>query len=314
LLPKVVSFQHDNDVIFDSDRDYSSGLFLRVKNWGAFGQLANAITALFVPQDKRHLYRSSFGLLIGQEIYTPMITDRLDFVPYERPFAGWLYIGAEYELASPTWHITATARLGYTGRWTLAQELQQAWHGVIYLFYQGTSLGRGWGYQLPTEVTFQANLNAKWYLFQLTDRGNKYMEFGLEAELAVGNVFVHPEVKLLWRFGWLPRRANDRGVKTWESKPDKPEKLTRNNWSFQFFFEPFARLVVRNLFLDGLAFTESHRIPRYPGVIGFEGGFDWRLDWFRLRLGVVWQTLDAPYALRVYQDHKFFRLTFAYEG
>lgn len=313
FLPQALSIQHDNDVIFNSDSDYSSGLFIRVTNWGQLKHAARGLTRLLFPKDQQHTLQSSLSWFLGQDIYTPMITDRPDFVPYERPFSGWLYTGLEYQVQGPRWGLNLRIRLGYTGRYTFAQDIQQGLHKFIYLFYDGISLSRGWDFQLPHEFTFQSSVTWEVYLLEAFSGGSKYMDLTVRTELALGTVFVYPELRVLWRVGWLDRRPHAAPIWSVHSKAGKASSPSHRGWSLAFFVEPFARLVIRNLFLDGLLFRKSHHIERYPAVGGFEAGLNWRAGHFRLRLGIVIQSLDAPFALRVYKDHKFFRLLVAYE-
>lgn len=321
-LPRTISLQHDNDVIFFvyskefnmlalSDRDYSSGLFLSCQNWGKLRDLGEAITHWLFGTQKSALY--AFGLSLGQEIYTPLHVEVDDFVPFERPFAGWLYLQAHYTAILPKWRIFARLKLGFIGRYSFAEDVQRGFHALLRAINQETTDVKGWNYQLPHEPTLQLHLRAEWPLFQLLAKQEKHMQLLIGAELAAGNVLVHPELRLRWEFGWLPRRSNDTHITTFQTSPKPPTKATPRNWELRFYVEGFARAVFRNLFLDGSTFVESPRIERYPAVAGVIIGLDWRLHAFRLQVDVVIQTLDAPYALRFFQDHKYFRLQLSYE-
>ncbi|TNE46598.1 MAG: lipid A deacylase LpxR family protein [Deltaproteobacteria bacterium] len=315
LLPRQVSFQVENDFFLGSDRDYSSGLFVRVANWGALGQAALGLTKLMFPGSKPTTHLSSFEILVGQEMYTPLITDRADFVPYERPFAGWLYTGVRYRVRAPVWSLSLELRLGLVGPYSFASHLMQFWHELIKLTSEVTSASRGWAWQLEHEFTVQAIASWDWHILRVLRHQRKHLDLSLRTTLAVGNVWVHPEVKLLWNFGWLPQRVNDNASFTFHTGTTsgkvatKAPPLPRRHWDVYFFFHPFARVVIRNMFVDGLTFIPSPRTERYPGIVGFEAGLDWRVRWFRMRVAAVIHTLDGAYALRDHTNHRYMGIT-----
>lgn len=316
LLPKQVSFQVDNDFFMGTDRDYSSGLFIRVDNWGALGDAADQITRWLFPKANKTTHLSSFGILIGQEMYTPLITDRADFVPYERPFAGWLYAGVRYKIRAPVWSLTLELRLGLVGPYSLASHLMQFWHELIRLSSEITSSSQGWKWQLQHEFTVQALASWDWHILRILRNSRKHMALSLRTTLAVGNVWVHPEIKLLWSFGWLPKRSNDNAsytIRTGKLSPSRTGSTaiasTPPNWNFQFFVQPFARVVIRNMFLDGLTFYPSPSTDRYPVVAGVEAGIDWQVSWFRMKVTAVIHSLDAAYALRDHTHHRYLGIT-----
>lgn len=80
---------------------------------------------------------------IGQNLYTPQNLVAADFIPYDRPYAGWTYLGMTAQRQSAHWTETADVRLGVTGPASLAQDVQSTTHRML-----GRSAPRGWHWQM----------------------------------------------------------------------------------------------------------------------------------------------------------------------
>ena len=86
------------------------------------------------------------SLIVGQNIFTPEDISRQDLILYDRPYAGWLYVGfgliAEREgRFNPV--DTFELDLGVVGPWSLAETVQKNWHEFI-----NTVEPKGWDNQL----------------------------------------------------------------------------------------------------------------------------------------------------------------------
>ncbi len=87
---------------------------------------------------------------IGQNLYTPQNLATADFIPYDRPYAGWTYVGATAQRQSAPWTQTADVRLGVTGPASLGEDVQRITHRML-----GKSAPRGWQWQLRPSVGFE---------------------------------------------------------------------------------------------------------------------------------------------------------------
>ena len=139
---KTVSFAFDNDSFFGTDRDYSSGLFLR---WSSFsGPLPYSLeiaSQLWSPSDIRH--------------FKPM--------PNERPYAGLLALKARTYRQNPTSTYIGNLMLGTVGPNSKAKYGQTFIHTLI-----GSPEPNGWEYQIYNEFVYQAGLDAHRLLFRGT--------------------------------------------------------------------------------------------------------------------------------------------------
>src|ERR1700743_3238185 len=83
----------ENDSFFDeSDRHYTNGLYA---SWtsdtgGDYASLADML--LLAPRGDAARYRH--GLFLGQSMFTPEDLSLKAPDPHDRPYAGWLYLGA----------------------------------------------------------------------------------------------------------------------------------------------------------------------------------------------------------------------------
>jgi hypothetical protein len=82
---------------------------------------------------------------VGQRIYTPR-RDGAEPVPGERPYAGWLYGAWERMTTSPRTRARLRVEAGITGRPSLAEPVQNAFHRLA-----GYQPQLGWKHQLGFE-------------------------------------------------------------------------------------------------------------------------------------------------------------------
>lgn len=81
----------------------------------------------------------------GQRIYTPR-RDAPEPIPGERPYAAWLYAGAELDLGDAARERTASVEVGVTGKPALGEPVQNGAHRLL-----SSEPQRGWAHQLGFE-------------------------------------------------------------------------------------------------------------------------------------------------------------------
>ncbi|HEX2189448.1 MAG TPA: lipid A deacylase LpxR family protein [Longimicrobiaceae bacterium] len=186
--------------------------------------------------------RTWAGLSIGQRIYTPRL-DGPEPVPGERPYAGWLYAGAEVLVTRGGTEHRLAVEVGTTGPAALGEPVQNGFHRLV-----GSTRQEGWDHQLPWEPGVLLRYAAAW------PRELGGMLLRPSAEAGVGTVWTGLAGGLSVRLG-----AEEEGPK-WHA-----EGRVRQEW------------VARNLFLDGSTFRESVRAERRDRVseaaVGLGYGF-----------------------------------------
>lgn len=295
----VFSFYLENDLFYNTDRNYTSGIKLSwvspdLKDFTS----EKCLPALLKPAEQKIrellLLDPFTGALsrnvvvsIGQEIYTPGDRTRRDLIRDDRPYAGWLYLGLGYNKrfrAFSPWveRLDSTElRLGMIGPASFARQAQDLVHDV-----RGFPRFVGWNNQLRNEPGAQLILERK-YKARI-DSGDLIAHFGGSA----GNVATYLNAGLEVRIGvGIP---NDFG-----SSPARPAGNNTAPGTFPAGARPSdsrgahlfaaldARAVARDIFLDGNTFVHSHRVDKRPfvgdlalGAAAFAGG--WKLSFARV--------------------------------
>ncbi len=111
-----VAIQHDNDLYFGTDLYYSAGNFVNY-------------TRVLKPLNKTHERQLKFE--IGQQTFTPSRKSKPDTTRFDRPFAGWLYLSAQYKITSINKSIGLQTEVGLVGPQSLAGNVQKSYHKFI---------------------------------------------------------------------------------------------------------------------------------------------------------------------------------------
>ncbi len=143
--PATVSILFENDIFFDTDRDYTNGVqFAYTTEPDKTPEAAlhwARLFPLFAPTGE---VRTSYAL--GQNIYTPQHTDLFDPPPTERPYAGFLYTSIGFIEKNDTRLDQLQLQLGVVGPASLAEDAQKWVHSILH-----NHKPKGWHTQLRDE-------------------------------------------------------------------------------------------------------------------------------------------------------------------
>lgn len=310
------SFQIENDMFGkgQTDRYYSNGLRLirsqpmralsRIAGdgWLPRYQTATANLVCWIGSCDPAQASAAVDLHGGQSIYTPQNLLRTAAYPYDRPYAGWLYLGLRSHVADRPDASGEASRLqsldiniGVVGPAAGADKVQKAWHKLI-----DATEPTGWNSQLRNEPTLQLSFTS----MRRTALGT-HTDALPYWRLTAGNVFTHVAMGAHVRIGQglggfavfdptpasmpnvLRMRSRDRPVPASRQTPDR-------SWHLFAAFE--ARAVARNLFVDGNTFR-NYPNPSYishrPFVGDFTLGFTIAMtpQW-RLTYGHIWRSRE----------------------
>ncbi|MEW6719505.1 MAG: lipid A deacylase LpxR family protein [Thermodesulfobacteriota bacterium] len=272
----TLSVVFENDVFYNNDRQYTSGLlFLWVPDREASpqGWARKAARLLpWVPENGRFAPGYSFG----QSIFTaknlgapvPFITDR--------PYAGWLYGSAGLNVRSDESFDRFQFFLGAIGPASLAEETQEALHVLL-----GSEKAQGWDFQLGNEPGAFVTYRHGWRGLLAKTMSGKRLDFTPHAGGALGNVFTYGNAGFTVRYGRNlpdddgPPRIQP-GLQGWG------DFSPADGFRWYLYGGVDARAVARDVFLDGNTFRGSRSVEREPLVCDFEAGFV--LAWSRYRL------------------------------
>lgn len=191
--------------------------------------------------------------LIGQDIYTPSHKRIKEVIPDDRPYAGWLFGSVERACVEPSTSTTTTTglALGMVGPSALGKQTQRGFHEIL-----GQFKPVGWDNQIHDEPGVIASWRRD-----------------------------HREVQTL-----LPSLGGAVDVSYWGNLGNVDTSLHLATTSrsrlgpFDTFAGPEVRSVLRNIFLDGNTWRDSHSVGKEYWVAEMSGGLRlnlgrWNITW-----------------------------------
>ena len=283
------SVQYENDLLTPNsgDRYYTSGLQLtslkktepppwlaRVSSWAPFYRQGSQLNLL------------QYNL--GQKIFTPEDITTSELQEDDRPYAGYLYFGIsvlsrfehakDYDVGNQ-FEIT----IGIVGPASLGEKTQKYIHELT-----GSDAPQGWENQLNNELALGLSYSRFW---RITRPLTNNLSFGVNPQVsgALGNVYTYGAGGVMFRFGNdLKRDLNPPTI-----RPGFPgviyfEGIRRSSWYIYLGFE--GRLVLRNIFLDGNTFTDSHSVEKELLVGDMQYGFVYMYSTIRISISNLART------------------------
>jgi lipid A 3-O-deacylase len=289
-----LSVIEENDSFFDSDDHYTQGLRLGYlgpdvgagSGWNepfdALGSLLPVFPANAGERSRR------YALSLGQSMFTPTVisTDTPD--PNDRPYAGWLYVGASLLQDTDRRMLEhLELQLGVVGPAALGKQVQRRWHALI-----GGTEPEGWDSQLENEPGIVLSYERKW---RLTLAGDSTTGVDLIPELgaSLGNIFTYGEAGAMLRFGH--NLEADYGPARIRPALSGTDYFNRDYLDGDFgicgFVGVQGRAIARNIFLDGNSFRSGPSVDKEPLVADLQAGVSvfW-LSGARLDVSVVHRT------------------------
>jgi lipid A 3-O-deacylase len=287
----------ENDLFARTDRNYSNGIKLTwstpltaldgdgyLPNWS--GQIMDRLPWLGATRSQR-----AVSLSLGQNIYTPEKTEREELLENDRPYAGYTYFGVGFHAKRGIRRHVWEVDIGVVGPLSLAEETQNNVHRLI-----DSALARGWEHQLKNEPTLDIITETKWRLVS-GDIGGGW-GFDLIPHLGgrLGNVAIYANGGAEVRFGWYLGEefgscAIRPGCETISAaESDALDEIRTRRSSFYLFLGVDGRAILRDIFLDGNTFVDSHSVDKNPFVADLIGGVAFRYKRARLSYAYIVRT------------------------
>jgi hypothetical protein len=281
------SLQIENDLFGSGeDRFYTNGLEISMLRPGeAPGWLSSFAGRLpfFQLGDAQAVQFS-----LGSTLFTPEDTQATELIVDDRPYAGWLYVNAELLSRFPTQSADRAGNLlgitlGIVGPAALGEQIQNGWHDLI-----GVERSRGWDNQLRNEIGVNLNYSRRWQVFRPGPFGAEF-ETAPHITASLGNIYTYAGGGIMFRWG--------RGLRNDYASPNIrpgfpgiPYFRPSDKPSWYLFAGGEARVVARNLFLDGNTFVDSHRVDKKPVVADLQFGAAYQVSGVRIALSNVWRS------------------------
>lgn len=310
-----ISLRVDNDAFLSqTDRGYTQGLQLKFacSFWG----LADAMTKGLFGNGSTQYLSSAFAILApGQNIYTPEEHHEPTVILDDRPYAGWLYFGIEYEVQHEDWTFTAQVLLGWTGPPSLAAPVQTGFHRILKSTGGDAIDVEGWGNQLPFEFIVQTSFN---YLHELAAFGrvnsgseeHRRLDFFINPKIDLGTALTRFAVGFITRFGFITKRFFSNTELT---------RKTQRKWNvptgdLYIYMRSHAIFAFHNTFVTGSLWGQSHGVPLQHFVFEGEFGVHMRFGVMFFRFGGVYRSREGVYQNASPLGHRFLRGTLGVEG
>ncbi|MGA9650403.1 lipid A deacylase LpxR family protein [Pedobacter sp.] len=268
-------FKTENDAYLATlnDRYYTNGLFIyyrRAINPEKFGE---------------HIEKKTYEISVGQKIYTPywgMVAKRED---QDRPFAGYLYAGADYSVFYKKESVLKTSiELGTVGPNSLAQDAQEFLHKTV-----GFYTPAGWDYQIKNEVTINLSTSYSKLIHRSSDNA---VDFSGQGYANLGTTFNGLGASVLFRAGKLNQLFNS-AYHNAVIGDSKTKKI--NNFEFFFYAKPQLNVVAYDATIQGSLFNNDSPVTFGVKPIVFEQqfGVNYSSNRFTADFNVIFKTQEV---------------------
>jgi len=216
-------------------------------------------------------------LQFGQEMYTPSgAFSESSPPPGRRPYAGWLYLSAAVHSSIGRESNTLLLELGVTGRPSLAEQIQTAWHALI-----GYPRFLGWSHQVPFEPGILISADRRQELLRAVIGSVPVLSIVPSAGVSVGNLLTAANVGAEGRLGY--------GVTPPWSAATRIRGRKVELYAVSAAREDF---IAYELVLDQTSTRPSNRVSKEPFVLQYEFGFGARYGRFEMEYRGVTRTRE----------------------
>lgn len=229
-----------------------------------------------------------FGLFLGQNLYTPKNITIAAAQPLDRPWAAWLYLGGVAQNVEGDRLQTVELDLGMVGPLALGKFVQTHWHRIV-----AADEPKGWHNQIRGEPGLLLAYLEKWRYGPVTGV-QAVPHFGV----TVGNVMTLARAGGIVRAGYNMSGFGPDTIEPGGAMLQRTRLLddgaARAKPEWYVFAGADARLVARNIFLDGNSFRNSASVDRRVFVYDVKAGLSLRLA--PLRVSITHVRRSAEFA------------------
>ena len=308
----------ENDMLHRTDSLYTSGLKLSwispdLRDYRENSRLPRWSYPLIdrLPFVNEPGFQRAISISIGQNIYTPENIIQSDLIQDDRPYAGITYFAIGFHSKNSCRMDTLEFDLGIVGRHSYAEDCQKVVHEWI-----DSTDPKGWHNQLKDEPVLGVFYDRKWKLRQSKISSGFSYDLIPHMGAGLGNALIYAHAGAGLRFGWnLP---NDFGTFTIRPGSDTNAAFDETDPRFfrsdqRFGIHVFAAVggswVLRNIFLDGNTFRDSHSVDKEPFVGNCMVGAGLVLSRFKMSFAHVYQTKEFKTQKN---EHSFTAITLSF--
>lgn len=296
--PGTFIFYFENDLFADTDQNYTNGAKLtwispdltryseseKLPEWGLW--IVRRLPFINEPGLQRNIAFS-----VGQNMYTPEDISRSDLITDDRPYGGWTYFGAAFHSKSDRRLDSMEIQAGIVGPASFTDETQKFVHRL-----RDIQIPRGWDHQIGNEPGLALVYERKWRALTLGTPGKTGFDAIPHLGATLGNVYTYANAGMMLRLGWnlpidfgtsLIRPAGDTDAPAGARDLRIAE---RPSFGWHLFGALNGRAVLRDIFLDGNTFRDSHSVDKKNLVAEAVAGVSVILGRFKISYAQVFQT------------------------
>lgn len=277
-------FKSDNDayLFYGQDRYYTNGLFINFRHATDQQQLSNS------------LEKVTYEISAGQKMYNPISGYSPKLATQDRPFAGYLYAGANVNLFYKKESILKFGlELGTVGPNALGEDAQKLLHKIVG-FYEI----KGWEYQIKNETT----LNLTTQFTKLLGRSEAYKsDLSLESYVNIGTTFSGAGIGILLRSGDINQLFNSAYTNSQISNNSKTERLVNNE--FFFYAKPQLNFIAYDATIQGSMFNKDSPVTfeTKPLVFAQQLGLNYSTPRFTFDFGLTFKSKEVKSTAKAHQ-------------
>jgi lipid A 3-O-deacylase len=261
---------YENDLFGGHDNQYTNGMQVgllspdlahyaeekRLPRW--LLPIVVRLPFINVPNSQHNI-----GVVVGQQTYTPKDTQTRDLIVDDRPYAGWLYGGLAFISKNEISLDTLEFQIGVVGPASQAEEAQKFVHDL-----RDIPAPKGWDNQLENEPGVALVYARKHRLLRSTNPTGWGYDVIAHGGGVLGNVYTYLNTGGEVRFGWnvpgdygtsIIRPGGDTNAPT---SVNDPRLASHRKFGIYVFSSLSGRLVLRDIFLDGNTFQDSHSVDK----------------------------------------------------
>ena len=268
----IMSLRIDNDLFAQRDEGYSSGVQLSLVSPNLNDYTNDPCLPAFARWLNGHLARvqpkgfdeQNMVVKISQGIYTPADRQRSDLITDDRPYAGVLMVNLGYNARRGDYLRTTQFGVGIVGRHAYGEQTQDFIHS-----FTRSPRFQGWNNQLKDELLLSVlHERSQRLAFHPIGRGRLQWDAISHWGGAIGNYQTHANGGFELRIGRdLPNDFGSSPVRPAGDNTAPSSQGLASTWSWHAFLATDAKLVLRDITLDGNTFRDSPRVDK-KSVVG----------------------------------------------
>lgn len=295
---KTLTIYLENDIFAGEDQNYTNGLKLTWSSpiYKAYPPKAWPHRWLYpvikkLPFESSERTRNNITYSLGQNIYTPADIEEEDLIENDRPYAGITYGSIGFHNRTLTDMDTLELYLGIVGPQSYAEQSQETIHALF-----NDKEPKGWDNQLDNEPVIGIVYSHKKKLVESRGSKNFGYDWILNTGGGIGNAMTFYNLGLTFRIGWnMPNDFGNFPIRPASAfngafDDSDPRMQEGKNLGLHLFFAVNGKAVIRDIFLDGNTFSDSHSVDKKPLVADYITGLGFIMGKVKLSMAYVIRT------------------------